>query len=100
MVSPIQRVNKKEQPEAHHGKEMAEDGTASGRGYDVIRDGHSKRRHVQTNSIVNPKAAEGCTLRTGNEFWHKIPDRVSKQRKDNPADDVPGTDIEMREPGS
>src|SRR6266403_3373072 len=77
---------------------MTEDGTARGSGDDVIGDGKGKRRHVETHSIVNPQAAERRAPRTGNELGHKIPDRVRKHCEDNAANDVPGTDVEVREP--
>src|SRR5258708_30564850 len=77
---------------------MTGDRTARGSGDDVISDGNGKRRYVETHSIVNPEAAEGCAPRPGNEPRHKIPNRVGKHREDNAADDVPTTDIEIREP--
>ena len=99
MVSSIQGVNEEEQPEPHHGEEVAEDGTARGRGNHVIGDGERKGRHVQADSVVNPETTEGCASRTGNQFGHKVPDRVGKHREDDAADDVPRADIEVREPG-
>src|SRR2546427_11243535 len=77
---------------------MTEDRTARGSGDHVIGDGNRKRRHEQTNSIVNPEAAERCAPRAWNELRHKIPNRVGKHREDNATDDVPSTDIEVREP--
>src|SRR6266436_5151272 len=77
---------------------MTGDRTARGSGDDVISDRNGKRRYVETHSIVNPEAAEGCAPRPGNEPRHKIPNRVGKHREDNAADDVPTTDIEIREP--
>src|SRR5258707_13426649 len=77
---------------------MTGDRTARGSGDDVISDRNGKRRYVETHSIVNPEAAEGCAPHPGNEPRHKIPNRVGKHREDNAADDVPTTDIEIREP--
>src|SRR5882724_4773188 len=72
--------------------------TASGSGDDVIRDGNGKRGHEETHGIVNPEAAEGGAPRTGNELRHEIANRIGKHGEDNAADDVPPTDIEIREP--
>src|SRR5258708_23358203 len=77
---------------------MTEDRTARGSGDDEINDGKGKWRHEETDSIVNPEAAERRASRTRNELRHKIPNRVRKHREDNAADDVPSTDIEVREP--
>src|SRR5258707_7772864 len=77
---------------------MTEDRAARGSGDDVINNSKGKRRHEETDSIVNPEAAERGAPRAGDELRHKIPDRVRKHREDNAADDVPSTDIEVREP--
>src|ERR1700758_4905623 len=77
---------------------MTGDRKARGSGYNVISDANGKRRYVEPHSMVNPEAAEGCAPRAGNEPRHKIPDRVGKHREDNAADDVPTTDIEIRQP--
>src|SRR5258706_6595897 len=77
---------------------MTGDRTARGSGDDVISDRNRKRCYVETHSIVNPEAAEGCAPRAGNEPRHKIPNRIGKHREDNAADDVPSADIEIREP--
>src|ERR1700737_4752709 len=77
---------------------MTVDRAARGSGDDVIGDSKGKRRHEETDSIVNPEATERRASRTGNELRHKISNRVGKHREDNAADDVPGTDVEVREP--
>src|SRR5258708_7424994 len=78
---------------------MTEDWTArSGRDY-VVSDGGSKGRHEQTNSVVNPETAERCAPRTGNQLGYKIPDRIGKHREDKAADNIPGADIQVGEPG-
>src|SRR3982074_996338 len=77
---------------------MTKDGATSGCGNDVVSDGKGEWRHVEAHGIVNPEAAEGCAPRTGNQLGYKIPDRISKHREDNAADNVPGTDIQVGEP--
>src|ERR1700724_505714 len=77
---------------------MTVDRAARGSGDDVIGDSKGKRRHEETDSIVNPEAAERRASRTRNELRHKISNWVGKHREDNAADDVPGTDVEVREP--
>src|SRR5260221_11726249 len=77
---------------------MTEDRAARGSGDDVINNSKGKRRHEETDSIVNPEAAERGAPRAGDELRHKIPNREGKHRENNAADDVPSTDIEVREP--
>src|SRR5882724_3168332 len=78
---------------------MTEDRAARGCGDNVVSNGGGKGRHEETNSVVNPKTAERCAPRTGNELGYKIPDRIGKHREDNAADSVPGTDVQIGEPG-
>src|ERR1700704_3508941 len=77
---------------------MTEDRATGGCGDNVVSDGGSKGRHEQTNSVVNPEAAERCAPRTGNELGYKIPDRIGKHRENNAADDVPSADVKICEP--
>src|SRR5260221_13828044 len=77
---------------------MTEDRAARGSGDDVINNSKGKRRHEETDSIVNPESAERGAPRAGDELRHKIPNREGKHRENNPAEDVPSTDIEGREP--
>src|SRR6266481_5799706 len=77
---------------------MTVDRTARGSWNNVVSHSKGKRRYEETHSIVNPESAERRAPRAGNELRHKIPDRVGQHREDNAANDVPSTDVEVREP--
>src|ERR1700694_590155 len=94
-MRPIQRIKKEKKPEAQHRKEVAEDGP-SGRGWDdEIDDGQCQRRNIQTDGVVNPKAAESRAASAGHEFGHEVSHRISEQREYQCADHIPTGDVKI-----
>ena len=100
MVGAVERVDQEQQPEPDHRQEVAVDRPPGDGGDDGVGDGQSQRGDEQTHGVVNPEAAERRPQGTGQVLGHHVADRVGQQRERQPAQDVPGRDVQARHPGT